>query len=167
MHENPRRPAVSEMLEPPHLAPAFSSQAKLLRSGILPILMFRRATTKPLLHDCLLYILSCSHMNHCLEEQGICAREQVFPMKCICLGSKQHISACSRKVLLLEHSPFYSQPQKQLGTSFSPSSVALHTSWCHGAIVTIKQAHGAGRAVCLSATRVIARCASLLNAHAF
>uniref|UniRef100_A0A0E9UJ03 Uncharacterized protein n=1 Tax=Anguilla anguilla TaxID=7936 RepID=A0A0E9UJ03_ANGAN len=44
--------------------------------------MFGLTTTKHLHHACMLYILSCSHMIFCLEEQAICVNKQVYLIRC-------------------------------------------------------------------------------------
>lgn len=54
MREKPRRPAVSEILQPAHLSPTIISRSKSLRSLVLPILTFNRPVTGNLdacLHD--------------------------------------------------------------------------------------------------------------------
>ena len=55
--EKPRRPAVSEILEPLCLAPTIIPRSKSLRSLVLPILMFNRTVTE-CLNACLLALYS-------------------------------------------------------------------------------------------------------------
>ena len=78
MCEKPRRPAVSEILEPAHLSPMIISRSKTLRSHVLPILAFNRPVTgnldaclpdsysKPWPHDSL-----SLGANHFREQGGV------------------------------------------------------------------------------------------------
>ena len=82
MPENPKRVAVSEMLEPPCLLPMNHTAVKVASvTHKSSILMFPQTKTTALQNVFLL--LSCSHMSICLEKLAIFIHEHGVPNKVV------------------------------------------------------------------------------------
>lgn len=56
-------------MQPPCVAPTISLLSKLLRSGILPIIMLSKTITGHLDHLCVQYVFGYSPIIHCLHFQ--------------------------------------------------------------------------------------------------